>query len=74
MLEHPVLLGFVAGVVAHLERLESLKRHALLTEQSANALMADVVDHPSATTNSASLDKFHVENRRSGRDPSAGTA
>ena len=45
-LEDPVLLRFEVGVVGLLEGLDHLKRHALLAEQSAQALMADVVDHP----------------------------
>lgn len=45
-LEDPVLLQFEVRVVRSLERLDHLKRHALLTEQDPKALMADVVDHP----------------------------
>ncbi len=45
-LKHSVLLGFVVGVVAHLERLDHLKRDAFLTEQNPQAFVADVVDHP----------------------------
>ena len=45
-LEDPVLLRFEVRVVGLLPGLDHLKRHALLTEQSPKALMADVVDHP----------------------------
>src|SRR4051794_9642497 len=45
-LEDPVLLGLEVTVVGALPGLHRLKRHALLSEQGAQALMADVVDHP----------------------------
>jgi hypothetical protein len=45
-LEDAVLLDFEVWVVGLLPRLHRLKRHALLTEQDPQALMADVVDHP----------------------------
>ena len=45
-LEDPVLLRFEVRIVGLFERLDHLKRHALLTEQNPKALMADVVDHP----------------------------
>ena len=45
-LEHPVLLGLEVRVVAHLPGLQALKGDALLAEQRAQALVADVVDHP----------------------------
>jgi hypothetical protein len=40
---------------------EHLKERALLAEQEPQALMADVVDHPSATRKSASLANDQVE-------------
>ncbi len=70
-LEDAVLLGLEVGVVAQLPGLEALKGHALLAEQGPQTLVADVVDHPSATRNSASLDRLQVENGKSwsvGRD------
>jgi len=45
-LEDPVLLGLEVRIVALLPGLDHLKRHALLSEQDPEALMADVVDHP----------------------------
>ena len=45
-LENPVLLGLEVRVVRLLPSLDHLKRHALLSEQNPQALMADVVDHP----------------------------
>jgi hypothetical protein len=44
--EDPVLLLFQVRVVGCLERLDHLKRHALLAEQSAETPTADVVDQP----------------------------
>ena len=41
-----VLLGLVVRVGRLLPGLQALKRHALLAEQGAQALMADVLDHP----------------------------
>ena len=45
-MQDPSLLGLVVGIVGSFERVHDLKRHALLAEQKAQALMADVVDHP----------------------------
>ena len=45
-LEHPVLLGLEVGVAALLAGLDHLKGDALLAEEHAEALVADVVDHP----------------------------
>ena len=45
-LEDPVLLGLEVGVVRGLPGLQRLKGHALLSEKRAQALVADVVDHP----------------------------
>jgi hypothetical protein len=45
-LKDPVLLGLEVRVVGLLPGLDHLKRHALLSEQDPEALMADVVDHP----------------------------
>jgi hypothetical protein len=42
-----------------------LKGDALGAEQDPQALVADVVDHPSATRKSASFDKLQTENGRS---------
>ncbi len=53
------------GVVAHLSGLEAFKGHALLSEQRPQALVPDVFDHPSATKNSASLDRLQVQKGRS---------
>jgi hypothetical protein len=55
------------GLQVVLPGLQALKRHALLTEQHPKPLMADVVDHPSATRKSASLVNDHAET--AGRDP-----
>jgi hypothetical protein len=44
-LEDSVLLRLEVRVVAHLERLDHLKRDAFLAEQDLQALVADVVDH-----------------------------
>lgn len=63
------LLGGVVGVAGGLLGLHPLKRDALLVEQDPKALMADVVDHPSATRKSANLARLQVEN---GRPCSAG--
>jgi hypothetical protein len=53
--QDPVLLGLEVRVACLLPGLDRLKGHAFLAEQDPRALMADVVDHPSATRNSASL-------------------
>ena len=45
-LEDPVLLDLEVRVGGLLPGLDHLKRHALLSEQDPEALMADVVDHP----------------------------
>ena len=45
-LEHPVLLGLEVRIVGLLVGLDHLKRDALLAEYQAQALVADVVDHP----------------------------
>jgi len=42
----PDLLRLDVRVGGLLPRLEHLKRHALLSEQDPEALMAEVVDHP----------------------------
>src|SRR5207249_5614303 len=50
---------------------QALKGDALLAEQHPQALMADAAATPSATRNSASLDRLQVENGRpwsAGRD------
>jgi hypothetical protein len=45
-MQDPVLLGLEIRVGGLLPGLDHLKGHALLVEQGAQALMADVVDHP----------------------------
>ena len=45
-LEHPVLLGLEVWIVAQLPGLDHLKGDTLLTEEHAETLVADVVDHP----------------------------
>jgi len=45
-LQDPVLLGFEVAIGGLFPGLDHLKRHALLTEQNPQALMADVFDHP----------------------------
>ncbi|WP_261327479.1 hypothetical protein [Modestobacter marinus] len=42
--------------------LTARKGDALLAEQHAQALVGDVLDHPSATRKSASFDRLQVEN------------
>jgi hypothetical protein len=69
--QNAVLLGFEVGVGGLLPGLQALKGHALLAEQDPQTLVADVIDHPSATRKSASLARLQVENGRSwstGRD------
>jgi hypothetical protein len=58
--QNAVLLGLEVGIGALLPGLEALKRHALLVEQDPQALVAAVVDHPSATRKSASLLRLQV--------------
>lgn len=48
------LLGRVVGVAGGFPGLQALKRDALLAEQDAQALVADVIDRPLATRKSAS--------------------
>jgi hypothetical protein len=60
----PGLLHRVVRVCGGFPGLDALKGDALLTEQHPQALMADVVDHPSATRNSPSLAGLQVENGR----------
>ncbi|MGW5366253.1 hypothetical protein [Actinopolymorpha pittospori] len=60
------LLRGVVGVVGGLPGLHALKGDAFLAEQDAQVLVADVVDHPSATRKSASLTRLQVENGRPG--------
>jgi hypothetical protein len=55
------LSGGVVGVAGGLQGLYALKGDAFLAEQDAKALVADVVDHPSATRKSASLARLQVE-------------
>jgi hypothetical protein len=45
-LEHPVLLGLEVGVGGLFVGLDHLKGDTLLTEEHAQTLVADVVDHP----------------------------
>jgi hypothetical protein len=69
--QDPVLLGRKVRVAGLLPGLQALQRHALLVEQDPQASWQVIVDHPSATRNSASLAKLQVENGRSwswGRD------
>ena len=72
-LEDPVLLDFEVGVVGLLPRLHRLKRHALLTEQDPQALMADVVDHPLSDEMLGQLGQRPLS-RTAGRDRSVGPA
>jgi hypothetical protein len=44
--QDPVLLGLKVRIARLLPGLQALKRHALLVEQDAQALVADVLDHP----------------------------
>jgi hypothetical protein len=67
----PRLLRRVPRVFRRLPGFQALKGDALLAEQHPQPLVADVVDHPSATRNSASLARLQVEN---GRSYSAGFA
>jgi hypothetical protein len=58
----PGLLRRIVQVFGALPGFQALKGDALLAEQGAQALVADVLDHPSATRNSASFDRLQVEN------------
>jgi hypothetical protein len=64
-LEHPVLLRLVVGVRRGLPRLDHLKPDALLAEKVPKASWLMSSTTPSATKNSASFDRLHVENGRS---------
>lgn len=59
---HPGLLDGIVRVSRGFPGFQALKGDALLAEQRAQALVADVVDHPCATRNSASFDRLHAEN------------
>lgn len=61
----PRLLGRVVRITGGFPGLQALKGDSFLAEQDAQALVADVVDPPSATTKSASLVRLQVENGRS---------
>jgi hypothetical protein len=59
------LLRRIPRIPGRLPRLQPLKAGALLAEQDPEPLVADVVDHPSATRKSASPARLQVENGRS---------
>jgi hypothetical protein len=63
--QDPVLLRLIVRGAGPLPGLQALKGHAHFTEQRAQALVADVLDHPLRTRKSASLCKLQVENGRS---------
>ena len=68
-LEDPVLLGLEVGVVGCLPGLHRLKGHALLAEQHAQALMADVVDHPLGDQELGQLGQTPGRKRQAGDRP-----
>jgi hypothetical protein len=64
-LEHPAGLGLIVRVGAGLDGLHRLNADVLVMQDQAQALVGDVVDHPSATRKSASFDRLQAENGRS---------